>query len=131
MSSSKQFAALFALILAVWIGAGIYLENRTSGVQEEFFRKKEITGRYKALRAIWSEKAQKQALKQMETMLRMYSIKPKTDKSGGKKIYTFTLDAAKADKVLTKLLNSTLVIKTFSAKRIADDSLEVRVEVAL
>ncbi len=131
MSSAKQFAALFALILAVWIGAALYLENRTSGLQEEFLRKKEITGRYEALRAMWSEKAQKQALKQMETLLRMYSVKPKTEKRGGKKIYTFTLDAAKADKVLTKLLNSTLVIKTFSAKRIADNSLEVRVEVAL
>ncbi len=131
MSSAKQFAALFALILAVWIGAALYLENRTSGLQEEFLRKKEITGRYEALRAMWSEKAQKQALKQMETLLRMYSVKPKTEKRGGKKIYTFTLDAAKADKVLTKLLNSTLAIKTFSAKRIADNSLEVRVEVAL
>ncbi len=100
-------------------------------MQEEFFRKKEMTAKYEALKDLWSEKAQKDALKQMDTLLRIYSVKPKIVKRGGKKIYTFTLDAAKADKVLTKLLNSTLPIKTFSAKRIADNSLEVRVEVAL
>ncbi len=131
MSSPKLFAALFALILMLWAVATLYLEKRTSRIQEEFLRKKEMTARYEALRGLWSEKAQKRAVKQMETLLRIYSVKPKTEKRGGKKIYTFTLDAAKADKVLTKLLNSTLIIEAFSAKRIADDSLEVRVEVAL
>ncbi len=131
MSNLKLFASLSAIILFVWITGALYLDKKTSMIKDDFLKKKELSGRYEALGALWSKRASKEAIKHMETIFRMYSISPKTEKKGGNKVYTFHLDAAKADKVLGKILNNNIIIRSFFAKRVADNRLEVRLEVAL
>ena len=131
MSSMKLFAAVSGLIVLIWVGGALYIDGKTSKLREEFIRKKELTGSYEALASLWSERAAKRALKQMERMLGIYSIVPKTERRGGKKLYTFTLEASKADKVLGRILNSNIVIRSFLARRTPDGKLEVRLEVAL
>ncbi len=129
MNSPKILAALAAAIVLIWGGGALYLQSEISKTQKEYLAKKEITARYEALKAFWSESARKKALKQMETMLRMYGIKPKIENIRGKKSYTFSVTAARADKVLGKLLNSNIEIEHISAKKSSEDTLEVRVEV--
>ncbi|WP_457592269.1 hypothetical protein [Hydrogenimonas sp.] len=129
MSSLKLLAAISAAVLLVWGGGALYLQKEIAKTRKEYLQKQEVFARYDALKALWSERARKKALKQMETMLRMYGIKPEIKKSRGKKSYLFSVKAAQADKVLSKLLNSNIPIERFAAKKISEDTLEVRVEV--
>ncbi|GEM_PF-1500049 len=129
LNRTEFLAPVAALILLVWAGGAFYLNNEISKTRKEYLKKEETTARYEALKALWSEEANKKALKQMETMLRMYGIKPEVESKKGKRSYTFSVKAPQADRVLKKLLNSNIRIGRFTAKKISEDTLKVHVEV--
>ncbi len=127
---TKLFAALFLAVLVVWGGTALYLERQIEKERSEYKKREAAVGRYEALKALWSQKAQKEAIKRLESMLRIYGIKAETKRVGGKKIYSFTVDAKRADKVLSKILNGNIAINSFSAKKVSDRELEVKIGVA-
>lgn len=127
---TKLFAAIFLAVLVVWGGMALYLERQIEKERSEYKKREAAVGRYEALKALWSQKAQKEAIKRLESMLRIYGIKAETKRVGGKKIYSFTVDAKRADKVLSKILNSNIAINSFSAKKVSDRELEVKIGVA-
>ncbi|BDY13460.1 hypothetical protein [Hydrogenimonas cancrithermarum] len=122
--------ALFSLSL-LWITAALYMDSQKNTLEKEYHKRSTLVGRYHALKEVWSEKAQREALKRFETMLRLYGIQPKVAKKTNKKIYRFELDAKRVDTVLNKLLNSTLAIETFEVRRKDGHTLSVEVGVSL
>ncbi len=129
-SQTKLFAALFLALIVVWGGTALYLERQIEKERIEYKKREDAIGRYEALKALWSQKAQKEAIKRVESMLRIYGIKAETKKTGGKRLYSFTVDAKRADKVLSKILNSNIAINSFSVKKVSDRELEVKIGVA-
>jgi hypothetical protein len=120
---------LFSLLL-LWITAALYIDRKRDSLEKEYQERSRLVGRYHALKEVWSEKAQKKAAKRFETMLRLYGIRPEVTRKTDRKIYDFELDAKQVDTVLNKLLNSTLAIETFEARRKDDHTLHVKTGVS-
>jgi len=127
----RIYAILFGVLLLLWGSAALYMEKRVERVQQEYLERAELTGRYEALRRLWSQEAKREARRQMEKMLAIYGITPNATKRGSLKSYTFSVDAKRADTILGKLLGSNLTITSFTARRSGEGRLEVRLEIEL
>ncbi len=127
----RRYAILFGGLLLLWGAAALYLEKKSERAEREYLEKAELTGRYEALRSLWSPKARREARTQVEKMLGIYGITPKTQKRGNLKSYLFTVDAKRVDTILGKILGSNLTITSFTARKSGDDTLEVRLEIEL
>lgn len=130
MSSEARFAAVAAAILLAWGGTAIYLEKESKTLQREYEERSKLLLEYDRLSSLYSSKAQKEALKRMERMLKMYGVSFQTKKSGGKKIYIFSLNAKNIDKIMEKVLNSSIAIESLSVKRVSNDRVDVNLGVA-
>ena len=126
----KACLAASVSLLLIWLAAALYMEHKRDRLEAEYKERSELLGRYRALRSVWSEKERKEAAKRFETMLRLYGIRPEVTRKTDRKIYDFELDAKQVDTVLNKLLNSTLAIETFEARRKDDHTLHVKTGVS-
>ena len=86
---------------------------------------------YESLRKRWSQKSQRALQKRLETMLRIYNIRPEVTKHKGRKIYRFTLPQKRTDTVLGKILNMPLVLLRFVVEKSDASHVKVTLEVPL
>ncbi|WP_457595721.1 hypothetical protein [Hydrogenimonas sp.] len=119
-----------AALLAVWALGAWLLDAKSSKLEAEYLQKRELLSRYDTLKSRWSQKAQKEARRRLETMLRLYGVKATIKKRRGKIHYDFTLGRRDADKILGRILESTLAISALKVAKKGDTALAVHLEVA-
>jgi len=128
-------ATLYLLIpsfsLLIWLGVAHYMASQKEQLEKSYHTRSQLLARYHHLQSKWSAKAQKEAIKRFDTLLRLYHIQPQITKQRNKKIYTFILDREKAETILNKLLNSNLAIDRFTIERKDDQHLSVTIGVTL
>ena len=125
----KNYAIAFAAGLLIWLLAAIYLHTETVQTEAAYKNRSQMTQRFEALRTLWSESAQKSALKRFETILRLYRIDAAKSRRNGRSLYRFDVGAAQADTVLGKILALPLAIASLTVRRKDDHTLHVEIGV--
>ena len=126
----KIVAIVIAATLAVWIGGALLIHYKTQRLEEAYRHKAALIARYEALAARWSQKSQKAAIQRVDRLLRLYRCHPTVTRRKSRKIYTFTLDRKRADKVLDKILGLNLAIDRLRLEKGDDTHLKVTMEVS-
>lgn len=128
---NRVIAISLAALLLTWGVAALVIENRTDALQKEYRQRSQLLQRYKSLKTRWSQKSQRTLQKRLETMLRIYNVRPDITKRKGRKIYTFTLPRKRTDTVLGKILNMPLVLLRFVVEKSDPSHVKVTLEVPL
>ncbi|WP_353661201.1 hypothetical protein [Hydrogenimonas sp. SS33] len=125
---NRVLLASFAALAATWIIAAAVIGQKSSQAESDYRERARLIQRYDTLKSRWSEKGQRELRSKMETLLRIYGIRPDIQKRRDRKVYTFTLTKKRADNVMNKLLHMPLAISRLSAEKSDATHLKVTVE---
>jgi len=127
---NRVVISLIALSL-LWSALAYYMTSQKEQLEKSYQSRSELLARYQSLQSKWSTKAQKEAIKRFETLLRLNHIQPQITKQRSQKLYQFTLDRRRADTILNKILNSNLALDKFTIEHKDDQHLSVTIGVTL
>lgn len=128
---NRVIALSLAALLLTWGAAAFVVESKTEALQKEYRERSQLLQRYESLKKRWSQKSQRTLQKRLDTMLRIYNVRPEVTKRKGRKIYRFTLPQKRTDTVLGKILNMPLVLLRFAVEKSDASHVKVTLEVPL
>ena len=128
---NRVIALSLAALLLTWGAAAFVVESKTEALQKEYRERSQLLQRYESLKKRWSQKSQRTLQKRLDTMLRIYNVRPEITKRKGRKIYRFTLPQKRTDTVLGKILNMPLVLLRFAVEKSDASHVKVTLEVPL
>lgn len=128
---NRVIALSLAALLLTWGAAAFVVESKTEALQKEYRERSQLLQRYESLKKRWSQKSQRTLQQRLDTMLRIYNVRPEVTKRKGRKIYRFTLPQKRTDTVLGKILNMPLVLLRFAVEKSDASHVKVTLEVPL
>ena len=117
--------------LLIWGAAAWWIDTKNETVQKEYRERLRLNAEFKSLEKQWSAASQRKLQHRLDTILRIYNVRPDIVKRNGRKIYRFTLPKKSVDTVLNKILNMPLLLLRFEVEKADATHLKVRLEVPL